>query len=898
MKPLYRSASAFSKMRAALLSIVAAAPVLLQAQVSQYAFSQSTPGYPEITADDGGYLLGTPTFNPPQHNLRAWDDPNDLVGYITNGGYLNPAIGPGFPIGFDFTYNGNVFDRIGVANGGWISFGKSSDGNNAVVVFTSDHSGGRPLYQSYNGPTGYKRNRIAGFANSQLRAQDQTVLGGPISSLRLATIGTAPNRVCVIQWKDYRASYSYDGDVNRINFQIRLNESDNSVEVRYGFMKWGWAAPGGIQVGLGGSNNEDFNNRMTVWQEPVFNHDWNTTVAGTTNISACMANNTAGGQGSGAGVVPVIGTSFKWTPSSCPLVVWPLLISGRSFDRATASWSELPGVSSYDYVLSTTPDPTTPTPVATGNTTDLSVTFTGLQQLTHYYVFVRSRCGGNVGGWSLATIFRTEGGGVLVCGDEAVEVDYCYQSEETVWYYSTSDGESPVRLSFTGGNVSNGSAALRIWYGPDTTGTPFWTAANGNLPGQVFTSTGPHLTIKLRAQWGCVDTEWLNPLQWTVGCRDCTEPLAVYTVANTDCALQQYSVQVMVVSLGTASSVSIANDQGVASTVVPAPGLYTVGPFTAGLPVTITVENPVNALCNVSSPQLVNDPCAVVGCGPELHTFCFDQNDQRQWLYQGDGAPIGIRFIQGSVGYYAEANTYNAIDPFSVNADVLPSGLSNVLRKSTNPDNALLLGLTVDQFAVSTCANGQEQEWQYVVACYDGCTQPVASFTRAECTQPGTFKVAVNITELGSTGSVTITNNGGAPSLVATTTGVHLVGPFISGSTVRVEVEGASPLCTWSSAQLNYSCLGMSISEMTAGSLQLYPNPTGGHLRVVLPSAVGAGGELDVFDLMGRSVHRERMVGPGQGELQLDLSDLQAGSYMVVVKYDQQRYIGRVTIEH
>ncbi len=239
-------------LRAGLAAVATlAVPALMLAQVSLYEFSQTTQPYTEITAANGGYSLGSPTWWPPVYNMRGFVDPNNTDGTVTNS-YLNGAVGPGFPIGFDLTFNGDVFDRIGISNSGWISFGKSSDANQAVWVYGIDHPHGRPFVQYIGLPAEtYKRNRVAGWGSGGLWMQDMTpqMPPGPISSLRIATIGTAPNRVCVIQYKDFLQAYP--PSASRINFQIRLNESDNSVDVRYGEIIVSYLASD-VQVGLGG----------------------------------------------------------------------------------------------------------------------------------------------------------------------------------------------------------------------------------------------------------------------------------------------------------------------------------------------------------------------------------------------------------------------------------------------------------------------------------------------------------------------------------------------------------------------------------------------------------------------------------------------------------------------
>src|SRR5687767_7568689 len=89
-----------------------------RAQVSLYSFNQFSGTYNAIT---GGTVLGSTTSDD-----QVFVDPANLTG-VGSG-----ATGPGFPIGFNFTYNFQVYDRIGVSNNGWIFFGQSAFGNSGV----------------------------------------------------------------------------------------------------------------------------------------------------------------------------------------------------------------------------------------------------------------------------------------------------------------------------------------------------------------------------------------------------------------------------------------------------------------------------------------------------------------------------------------------------------------------------------------------------------------------------------------------------------------------------------------------------------------------------------------------------------------------------------------------
>ncbi len=92
------------------------------AQVSIYVFAQSSGTYTEIT---GGTALGN-TSSDDQYFVNL----ADLLGAA------GATTGPGFPIGFNFTFNEIVFDRFAVNNNGWISLGQSAliPGTNLITT--------------------------------------------------------------------------------------------------------------------------------------------------------------------------------------------------------------------------------------------------------------------------------------------------------------------------------------------------------------------------------------------------------------------------------------------------------------------------------------------------------------------------------------------------------------------------------------------------------------------------------------------------------------------------------------------------------------------------------------------------------------------------------------------
>lgn len=241
---------------------------IASAQVANYTFSQATYTYTELT---GGNVVGSATT----------DDQYFIDSTVTAGGTATTGIG--LPIGFNFTYNGNNFDVFGVQANGWISLGQSSQ-TPSVNMNTSSNSA--PISATSTAPAALQ-NRVVGFGRN--------LIAQTVSELRYETIGTVPNRTLVVQWKNYKRTTG--GAIDTLNFQIRLNETSNVVEVVYGIMKVS-STSSTIQVGLRGETNADYNNRTTTT-------DWTATTAGIANNSTMTISTT---------VFPASGLTYIWTP--------------------------------------------------------------------------------------------------------------------------------------------------------------------------------------------------------------------------------------------------------------------------------------------------------------------------------------------------------------------------------------------------------------------------------------------------------------------------------------------------------------------------------------------------------------------------------------------------------
>ncbi len=237
-------------MRALIFKVVVLLAFLLmavcaQALVSEYTFSSNLGTYTEIT---GGTVLG--------------DNTNDDESFNA------------IPLGFTFSFNGAEYSEISVQTDAFLAFGSSV--LNSTLAISS--------------PTG--TNNIASALNRDLMSR-------PDGELSYLLTGTTPNRVFVVQWKNYRRILSTA--VNDIfNFQIQLHESNNAIIFAYGtFSLVTLTTAPTVQVGLRGDSNADFNNRATTT-------NWAATTAGTAANATCALNAT---------VYPPDGLKFIFAPT-------------------------------------------------------------------------------------------------------------------------------------------------------------------------------------------------------------------------------------------------------------------------------------------------------------------------------------------------------------------------------------------------------------------------------------------------------------------------------------------------------------------------------------------------------------------------------------------------------
>jgi hypothetical protein len=376
------------------------------AQVSSYSFSQSIGTYTEIS---DGTVLGTATGN--GIGLPSLDDVNYPV-----------------TLPFSFSYNGVAYNAATINSNGYITFGTTTPATNLYVPLSGT--------TAYDGAISAWGGDINAIFN----------LGGLTGDLTWKTVGTAPNREFVVQYRNFRPAYNTSAtEAPYINFQIRLSETSNTIAFVYGnsdFAIGSSEATTTKQIGLRGSVNTDFNNRINA-ATALFT----ASVAGATNADTQAYSAVAATPGK-----PSNGLTYTWIPPSC-YSPSGLNVSSLTTSSAVLTWNPVIGgaASGYQYYYSS--DSAAPT-AATTQSGSVSagvntIPISGLSPLTQYYTWVRSDCGGTLSIWSSVKSFTTLCVPVnitastpgSVCGQGSVALGVTTESGYQSWYAAETGGD-------------------------------------------------------------------------------------------------------------------------------------------------------------------------------------------------------------------------------------------------------------------------------------------------------------------------------------------------------------------------------------------------------------------------------------------------------------------------
>lgn len=475
--------------------------IFAQVALSEYSMTYSAGTYTEIS---GGISLGN----------TSTDDQRFVDPAVPLGGTTNTGVG--FPIGFDFTYAGVVFDRVGINANGWISLGQSALTPSVNTVHLT----------SYN-PINATTSVTPAILASRLSPVGRDLQAQTGATLRIETVGTAPNREFVVQWKNYR-KYAANGD--SYNFQIRLQENGDKVVFVYGTMTNN-ANSTTVQVGLRGEPATT----ATNWKNLTSTTSWTSPAAGASNSASMTLSNT---------VFPASGTTYTWAPPVAGLppnpaiVVSPVNNATGILPTATLNWASGGGLPTGYKLNFGTDYP--PTNMESDNDLGNVTTFNpgGLSMNTDYYwQVIPYNTNGNAEECPVWT-FKTHTGQVSLTAPAADAINQSITNLNFSW--GTAPGASSYRLqigtSSGSGDVFSGAATSPYTLlGPLNYSTNyFWSVFSVYPDGRIeyqsaertFTTMADP-TIRTFPWIADFNTTPFPPLNWSQGVGELAEPTTI-----------------------------------------------------------------------------------------------------------------------------------------------------------------------------------------------------------------------------------------------------------------------------------------------------------------------------------------------------------------------------------
>ena len=501
------------------------------------------------------------------------------------------------------------------------------------------------------------------------------------------------------------------------------------------------------------------------------------------------------------------------------------VVSDLIDESATISWAEITGITTFEYVLNQiNSDPVAAGTPISGNSFDAI----DLSSETTYYFHIRTICATTQSPWRTA-IFTTT--------TPPLPNDLCATAmdltNETSPLSSTTVGSLNNNLTVcnalgpvasTHGDlyysivVPNGSTLniAQTVNGYDSANVVFYGSCDTPIQIACFddpdttevewsnTTGSPQTVYWVQDGWSGTGT---FTLAWSVIA--CTQPEATYTVVP-DCVNgDQFLIDVNITSLGSATSLTVVDDQATPSVVVTAVGTVSFGPYPNGSPVVISIANDQDGNCFIESPALNQAAC------PPVNDTCATAID-----LGSETSPLSSSTVGANNDNLVVCNTGGNVPsthPDSYYSIVVPSGSTLNIAQTVNgydSANVVFYGSCAapTQIACFDDPDTTEVEWsnttgspQTVYWVQDGwsgagtftlewsiiaCTQPGATYTVIpDCVNGDQFLIDVNITSLGSATSLSVVDDQGTPSIVVTATGTVSFGPYPNGSPVVISIS-------------------------------------------------------------------------------------------------------------
>ena len=205
--------------------------------------------------------------------------------------------------------------------------------------------------------------------------------------------------------------------------------------------------------------------------------------------------------------------------------------------------------------------------------------------------------------------------------------------------------------------------------------------------------------------------------------------------------------------------------------------------------------------------------------GPVSSTICYDTGLDNSYVFTStDETPLNLTIDQGQVeNNYDEFIVYDSdgvteltpAQPFYGNA----GDISGLTFQSTGDS----ISFVIDEDTSVSCVGNSYTPITFTVSCAT-CVNPQVDYeVVSDCLNAPQFFVDVDVTDLGSAGSLTISDNQGNNSTVSNT-GVFQLGPYVNNTDVQFTVANDNDVnCSVSSGSLTQEYCAVTLVDCAAG---------------------------------------------------------------------------------
>jgi hypothetical protein len=263
--------------------------------------------------------------------------------------------------------------------------------------------------------------------------------------------------------------------------------------------------------------------------------------------------------------------------------------------------------------------------------------------------------------------------------------------------------------------------------------------------------------------------------------------------------------------------------------------------------------------------------------------------------------------IQGNVGacYTTASHTVTVLSTISptltVNSATVCAGTTATVSVSGYNSYTWTPAAGLNASTGATVTGSPTVSTNYVVAASSGACKTVG---KARITVNAIPVVTVNSFTTCANGTVTVIAGGGTTYTWSPATGlsastgasVVITAPATASTTVTYTVTGTKTGCSASAVStLTVGNCYAGIAEVTnPNNVVMYPNPSSGLVNINM-SQLDAGTTLSVTDMIGKEVFKTSV---HETSLNLDLSGLQQGMYIISIGSGKAAYMQKVIIQH